>query len=143
MKILVIGGGGREHALVWKLAQSSKTQRIFVAPGNAGTAMEPKTENIPISAEDIPELLSFAIKNKIDLTVVGPELPLVGGIVDEFEAAGMACFGPKLSAARMEGSKSFCKGFCPGIIFQALNTRSTPIRSKLADILKTKAPPSS
>ena len=111
MKILVVGGGGREHALVWKLAQSSRTRRIFVAPGNAGTAMEPKTENVPIGAEDIPELVKFAIKNKIDLTVVGPELPLVGGIVDEFEAVGMACFGPKRSAARMEGSKSFCKGF--------------------------------
>ena len=111
MKILVIGGGGREHALVWKLAESSRTQRIFVAPGNAGTAMEPKTENIPIDADDIPKLLEFAIDHKVDLTVVGPEVPLVAGIVDEFEAVGMACFGPKRLAARMEGSKSFSKGF--------------------------------
>ena len=111
MKILVVGGGGREHALAWKTAQSERVQRVYVAPGNAGTAREDKVENISIGAEDIPKLLDFARSQHIDLTIVGPEVPLVAGIVDEFQAAGLACFGPGKLAAQLEGSKSFSKAF--------------------------------
>lgn len=111
MKILLLGNGGREHALGWKMAQSPRVSKIYVAPGNAGTAQEPKLENIDISATDIDSLLKFAIENNIDLTVVGPEAPLVLGIVDRFQAANQRCFGPSKNAARMEGSKAFCKDF--------------------------------
>ncbi len=111
MKVLIIGGGGREHALTWKVAQSPKAERIFVAPGNAGTALEPKTHNIAVSAEDIEGLLRFATDNKIDLTIVGPEAPLVRGIVDRFKKAGLRCFGPSEAAAQLEGSKAFTKDF--------------------------------
>lgn len=112
MKILVIGGGGREHALAWKAAQSSGVERVYVAPGNAGTATEDKCENLPIAAEDIPALLEFARADAIDLTIVGPEAPLAAGIVDEFRAAGLACFGPDRRAARLEASKAYTKAFC-------------------------------
>jgi phosphoribosylamine--glycine ligase len=111
MKVLIVGGGGREHALAWKAAQSPKVEKIFVAPGNAGTAAEPKVENHPIAAEDIPALLAFAKERAIDLTIVGPEAPLVAGIVDAFSAAGLKCFGPTRLAAQLEGSKAFCKDF--------------------------------
>ncbi|HLQ26729.1 MAG TPA: phosphoribosylamine--glycine ligase [Acidiferrobacterales bacterium] len=111
MKVLIIGGGGREHALAWKAAQSPKVQKVYVAPGNAGSAHEPKTENIPLAAEDIQGLLGFAKTNKIDLTIVGPETPLVLGAVDYFQAAGLRCFGPTQAAAQLEGSKSFAKDF--------------------------------
>ena len=111
MKALVIGGGGREHALAWKLAQSDKIDEVIVAPGNAGTAMEPKLRNVSISVEDIEGLLAIAQSEKIDLTVVGPEAPLVLGVVDKFIAAGIACFGPSAQAAQLEGSKAFCKDF--------------------------------
>ena len=93
MKILIVGSGGREHALAWKVAQSSSAENVYVAPGNAGTALEPGIENIQISAEDIPALKAFAQEKAIDLTIIGPEVPLVDGIVDEFTAAGLACFG--------------------------------------------------
>ena len=111
MKVLVIGGGGREHALAWKAAQSDNVSKVFVAPGNAGTALEEKLENIAIGAEDIDALKAFASKNKIDLTIVGPEAPLVIGIVNQFEAAGLRCFGPSEGAAQLEGSKAFTKDF--------------------------------
>ena len=111
MKILVIGGGGREHALAWKIAQSPRVEKIFVAPGNAGTAHEPRCENIAVSAEDVNGLLKFAQQNKIDLTVVGPEAPLVLGVVDRFRAGGRRCFGPTKAAAQLEGSKAFAKDF--------------------------------
>ena len=111
MKVLVIGGGGREHALAWKAAQSPRVKKIFVAPGNAGTAQENKCQNVAISAEDIDGLLKFAVENKIDLTVVGPEAPLVGGVVDIFQAGGMRIFGPLKAAAQLEGSKAFAKNF--------------------------------
>ncbi|WP_434149563.1 phosphoribosylamine--glycine ligase [Methylocaldum gracile subsp. desertum] len=111
MKVLIVGGGGREHALAWKAAQSPKVETVFVAPGNAGTLAEPKVENRPIAAEDIPGLLAFAKERAIDLTIVGPEAPLVAGIVDEFRAAGLKCFGPTRLAAQLEGSKAFCKDF--------------------------------
>ncbi len=107
MKILVIGNGGREHALVWKITQSPLVQKIYCAPGNAGTSK--LAENIPIAATDIERLLSFANDNRIDLTVVGPEDPLVKGIVDEFEKLGLKIFGPGKSSARLEGSKVFAK----------------------------------
>lgn len=111
MKVLIVGGGGREHALAWKIAQSIKVQQVYVAPGNAGTELEPKTENIAIDPQDVPRLLRFASDNEIDLTIVGPEAPLVAGIVDEFEQARLACLGPRRNAAQLEGSKSFCKDF--------------------------------
>ncbi|MBC8283416.1 MAG: phosphoribosylamine--glycine ligase [Nitrospinae bacterium] len=107
MRVLVIGSGGREHALVWKIKQSPKVEEIFCAPGNAGT--NEIAENIPIAADDIEGLLQFALKNEIGLTVVGPEQPLVMGIVDRFEEKGLRIFGPNARAAELEGSKSFSK----------------------------------
>ena len=107
MRVLVIGSGGREHALVWKIKQSPKVEKIFCAPGNAGTSEF--ADNIPIAADDIEGLLQFAMKKEIELTVVGPEQPLVMGIVDRFEVKGLRIFGPSASAAELEGSKSFSK----------------------------------
>lgn len=111
MKILVIGGGGREHALAWKLAQSPLAERVFVAPGNAGTALEPGVENVPIAADNLARLVDFAREIGVGLTLVGPEVPLVFGVVDAFRAAGLACFGPNQEAAQLEGSKAFTKDF--------------------------------
>lgn len=111
MKVLVIGSGGREHALAWKLSQSSKKPEVFVAPGNPGTANEPGISNVDITVEDIDGLVAFAKDNAIDLTVVGPEVPLVMGVVDAFENAGLRCFGPSKAAAELEASKSFTKDF--------------------------------
>jgi len=111
MKILIIGGGGREHALAWKIAQSPRAEKVFVAPGNAGSAREAKCENVAIAAEDVDGLLRFAQQNKIDITIVGPEAPLVLGVVDRFIAAGLRCFGPTRAAAQLEGSKAFAKDF--------------------------------
>jgi len=111
MKILIVGNGGREHALAWKVKQSPKVDKVFVAPGNAGTALEAGVENIAIAATDILELLAFAKQAQIDLTIVGPEVPLTMGIVDSFKQAGLQCFGPTAQAAQLEGSKSFCKDF--------------------------------
>ncbi|KPU82743.1 phosphoribosylamine--glycine ligase [Psychromonas sp. PRT-SC03] len=111
MNILIIGSGGREHALAWKVAQNTQVKNIFVAPGNAGSAQENKVTNVNIDAEDIPALKEFALQNKIELTIVGPEAPLVMGIVDEFTDAGLACFGPTKGAAQLEGSKAFSKDF--------------------------------
>jgi phosphoribosylamine--glycine ligase len=111
MKILIVGGGGREHALAWKCAQSPRVDQVFVAPGNAGTALEPKVRNVDIAADDIDALLAFAAREDIGLTIVGPEGPLVAGVVDRFAAAGRACFGPSRAAARLEGSKAFTKDF--------------------------------
>ncbi len=111
MNILIIGGGGREHALAWKAAQSPQAEKVFVAPGNAGTALESKLKNVAISAEDIDGLLAFAQEQKVGLTIVGPEAPLVAGIVDAFTSAGQRCFGPTQGAAQLEGSKAFTKDF--------------------------------
>lgn len=111
MKILIIGSGGREHAFAWKIAQSETVSQIYVAPGNAGTASENKVSNVDIAVEDIPALVTFANKMDIDLTIVGPEIPLVKGIVDVFADAGRKCFGPSKSAAQLEGSKAFTKDF--------------------------------
>ncbi|OTA16961.1 phosphoribosylamine--glycine ligase [Xenorhabdus beddingii] len=111
MNILVIGSGGREHALAWKAAQSPLANRVYVAPGNAGTALETNLENIDIAATDIEGLLAFAQSHKIDLTIVGPEAPLVIGVVDAFQQAGLTIFGPTKAAAQLEGSKAFTKDF--------------------------------
>lgn len=111
MNILIIGNGGREHALAWKVAQSPLADRVFVAPGNAGTARESAVENVAISATDVPALVKFAQEKQIGLTIVGPEAPLVVGVVDAFEQAGLTIFGPRQSAAQLEGSKAFTKDF--------------------------------
>ena len=111
MNVLVIGGGGREHALAYKAAQSSDVSTVFVAPGNAGTAIEPKLENVAIDVNDILGLLSFAKGNDVELTIVGPEAPLVAGVVDAFTNEGLMIFGPTQAAAQLEGSKAFTKDF--------------------------------
>jgi phosphoribosylamine--glycine ligase len=111
MQVLIIGGGGREHALAWKVAQSPRVSQVFVAPGNAGTALEPRVGNVPIAVGDIDALVKFARDQQIELTIVGPEVPLVLGVVDAFQSAGLRCFGPTRAAAQLEGSKSFTKDF--------------------------------
>ena len=111
MNVLVIGSGGREHALGWKVAQNPNVAKVFVAPGNAGTALEPKLENVTIAVEDIAGLVAFAKDNAIELTIVGPEVPLVIGVVDAFREANLPIFGPTQGAAQLEGSKAFTKDF--------------------------------
>jgi len=111
VKVLIIGSGGREHALAWKTAASPAVTRVFVAPGNAGTAREHKAENVAITADDLDGLVAFAVKNEIGLTIVGPEDPLVRGVTDRFTAAGLKCFGASAPAAQLEGSKAFAKHF--------------------------------
>ncbi len=111
MKVLIIGSGGREHALAWKCAAAPRVSEVLVAPGNAGTATEHKVRNVAVAAEDFAGLLALARAERIDLTIVGPETPLVGGIVDQFTAQGLRCFGPRQNAARLEGSKAYTKEF--------------------------------
>jgi phosphoribosylamine--glycine ligase len=111
MRVLIVGGGGREHALAWKCAQSPHVRHVYAAPGNAGTAQEANVSNVGIAADDIDALLEFAIREGIDLTIIGPEGPLVAGIVDRFAAVNRPCFGPSRAAARLEGSKAFSKDF--------------------------------
>ena len=111
MKVLVIGSGGREHAIAWQCAQFDEVEHVFVAPGNAGTALESKISNIGVESENISGLISFAKEEIIDITIVGPEAPLVLGIVDQFKDEGLAIFGPSKLAAQLEGSKAFCKDF--------------------------------
>ncbi len=111
MNVLIIGGGGREHALAWKAAQSAKVNTVFVAPGNAGTAREEKMKNVAIDVMDFAALADFAEHNQVGLTIVGPEAPLVGGVVNFFEARNLPCFGPSKGAAQLEGSKAFTKDF--------------------------------
>lgn len=111
MKVMVIGGGGREHALAWKAAQSPLASQVFVAPGNAGTALESALQNVAIAADDVEGLLAFALQENIGLTIVGPEAPLAKGVVDKFRAAGLAIFGPTQAAAQLESSKAFAKDF--------------------------------
>ncbi|MET0533694.1 MAG: phosphoribosylamine--glycine ligase [Steroidobacter sp.] len=111
MRVLILGSGGREHAFAWKVANTPRISTVFVAPGNAGTALESGVRNVDIAADDVDALVEFAKREKIDLTIVGPEAPLVIGIVDAFEAAGLRCFGPRKLAARLEGSKAFTKEF--------------------------------
>ena len=111
MNILIIGGGGREHALAWKAAKSDLADKVYVAPGNAGTALEDNLHNVDLSVDDIDGLRAFALQNDIGLTIVGPEAPLVNGVVDDFQAAGLKIFGPSRGAAQLEGSKAFTKDF--------------------------------
>lgn len=111
MEVLVVGGGGREHALAWKLAASGRVERVWAAPGNPGAAGEPKVENVAIPADDVDGLVGFASARRVDLTVVGPEAPLVAGLADRLAAEGRPCFGPSAAAARLEGSKGFAKSF--------------------------------
>jgi len=111
VKVLIIGGGGREHALAWKAAQSERVERVFVAPGNAGSGREPGVENVALGAGDIDGLVAFALDQAVDLTIVGPEGPLVAGVVDRFKERGLAIFGPDAGAAQLEGSKAFTKDF--------------------------------
>lgn len=111
MNVLVIGGGGREHALAWKAAQSNKVTKVFVAPGNAGTAHEANLENVDINVDDIAGLVTFAKENQVELTIVGPEAPLVAGVVDAFQAEDLQIFGPSQAASQLEGSKAFTKDF--------------------------------
>ncbi len=111
MKVLIVGGGGREHALAWKCAQSARVRAVYCAPGNAGTATEAKVHNVPLNTENIPGLIAFARRAQVDLTIIGPEAPLVAGIVDAFEHAGLKCFGPHAKAAILEASKAFTKDF--------------------------------
>ena len=111
MKVLIIGGGGREHALAWRCAQADSVEKVFVAPGNAGTAMEPKLENVAIGVDEFAALAELAQSEGVALTIVGPEAPLVDGVVDYFKERGLACFGPSKGAAQLEGSKAFTKDF--------------------------------
>lgn len=137
MKVLVIGGGGREHALAWKAAQSPQVSEVLVAPGNAGTALEPGVRNVDIPADDIDGLLAMARDQQVGLTIVGPEQPLVKGLVDAFQSAGLACFGPRRDAAQLEGSKAFTKAFLvrhgiPTAAYQAF-TKVEPALAYLRD----------
>ena len=111
MRVLVVGSGGREHALAWKCAQSDNVTEVIVAPGNAGTALEPKLRNVAVSAEDLDGLLELATSEAVGLTIIGPEVPLVAGVVDRFKELGLPCFGPTADAAQLEGSKAFTKEF--------------------------------
>ena len=111
MKVLIVGGGGREHALAWRCAQAARVAQVLVAPGNAGTAREPKVRNVAVAAEDTAGLVALAARERIDLTIIGPEGPLVAGVVDAFEPAGLKCFGPRRAPAQLEGSKAFTKEF--------------------------------
>jgi phosphoribosylamine--glycine ligase len=111
IKVLIVGGGGREHALAWKCAQSPRVTEVLVAPGNAGTAREPKVRNVDVAAEDLEGLANLAASEGVALTIVGPEAPLVAGIVDLFESRSLPCFGPRKAAAQLEGSKAFTKEF--------------------------------
>ncbi|NIJ69413.1 phosphoribosylamine--glycine ligase [Xanthomonas sp. 60] len=143
MKILVIGSGGREHALAWKLAQSPQVSEVLVAPGNAGTATEPRCRNVPVKVDDLDGLLALAQREAIAVTVVGPEVPLVAGVVDRFRAAGLRIFGPTAAAAQLEGSKAYAKDFLARhaipTAFYAVHTEVEPalayVREKGAPIV--------
>lgn len=141
MNILIIGNGGREHALAWKAAQSPLAKNVYVAPGNAGTAQEPNLTNVDISATDIDGLVAFARANNIGLTIVGPEAPLVLGVVDAFKAAGLTIFGPAKGAAQLEGSKAFTKDFLARHHIPTADYQNfTEVEPALAYLDKTGAP---
>jgi len=141
MKVLVIGGGGREHALAWKIAQSARVTEVLVAPGNAGTATEPRCRNVAIPVEEIASLLQLARDEGVALTVVGPEVPLALGIVDAFAAAGLRCFGPTREAAQLESSKAFAKDFLARHRIPTATYRvHTEVGAALADIEARGAP---
>ena len=126
MNIMIIGSGGREHALAWKAAQSPQVDRIYVVPGNAGTAIEHKVENVALDPMDFSALTDFAKQKTIGLTIIGPEAPLVAGIVDYFTEQGLACFGPRQGAAQLEGSKAFISRRRP---IKALQTLPGPLHT--------------
>ncbi|ADT85320.1 phosphoribosylamine--glycine ligase [Vibrio furnissii] len=141
MRVLIIGSGGREHALGWKVAQNPAVETVFIAPGNAGTALEAKLQNVDIAVEDVAGLVAFAQNNAIELTIVGPEAPLVIGVVDAFRAAGLPIFGPTQAAAQLEGSKAFTKDFLARHnIPTAAYANFTEIEPALAYVRKQGAP---
>jgi phosphoribosylamine--glycine ligase len=141
MRVLVIGNGGREHALAYKISQSPEVNAVFVAPGNAGTANEPNLENVNISSDDNAALLAFAQESQIDLTVVGPEAPLVAGIVDLFESHGLMIFGPSKQAAQLEGSKAFSKDFLKKYAIPTAEYATFEDTQKAIDYIKHKGAP--
>ncbi|SFU83534.1 phosphoribosylamine--glycine ligase [Halomonas korlensis] len=141
MKVLIIGGGGREHALAWKVAQSPEVGGVYVAPGNAGTAGEPGVENVAIGVDDLDGLLAFAREHEVALTIVGPEAPLVEGVVDRFRDAGLAIFGPTQAAAQLEGSKAFTKDFLARHAIPSADYRTfTTVAPALDYLAETGAP---
>ena len=141
MKVLIIGSGGREHALAWKLAQSPRVSEILCAPGNAGTATEAKTRNVRIAVTDFAALIDLARTEQVALTVVGPEIPLVAGIVDSFEAAGLKCFGPRAAGAQLEGSKAFTKDFLTRHEIPTAAYRTFTELAAARDYVRTRKPP--
>ncbi len=141
MNIFIIGGGGREHALAWKVAQSPRVRNVYVTPGNAGTALEPKVTNLSIGVEDISELVRFARGHAVALTIVGPEAPLVLGVVDAFQEAGLRCFGPTQAAAQLEGSKTFAKDFLARHHIPTAEYRSFTELEPALDYLQAKGAP--
>lgn len=143
MKLLVIGSGGREHALAWKLAHSRRVSEIIVAPGNAGTATETKCRNAPVNVTDLEGLLTLAQREAVNITVVGPEVPLVAGIVDCFRAAGMRIFGPTAAAAQLEGSKAYAKTFWLVTVSPRRAMRCIPMSTLQSAMCGSRVPPSS
>ena len=141
MKVLVIGNGGREHAIAWKLAQSAKVSEVLVAPGNAGTATEPKVRNVPIAVTDFDGLVELAKRERVELTIVGPEIPLVGGVVDRFEQQGQKCFGPRAAGAQLEGSKAFTKAFLSRHKIPTAAYREFTDFAAACDYVRTLTPP--
>ncbi len=141
MKILIVGSGGREHALAWKVRQSTKVSSVYVAPGNAGTTLEEGIENISIDVEDISTLLKFAQQENIVLTIIGPEVPLVAGIVDAFTDAGLKCFGPTAKAAQLEGSKTYCKDFMARHNIPTAEYKTFTENQPAIEYIKTKGAP--
>ena len=140
MKVLIVGSGGREHAIAWKVAQSPKVDKIYCAPGNAGIAEY--AECVPITAMEFDKLAAFAKENSVDLTIVGMDDPLVGGIVDTFEAQGLRVFGPRKNAAILEGSKAFSKDLMKNIRFPQLPMRPSTARRRRSLIWKMLISPS-
>ena len=141
MKVLVIGGGGREHALAWKAAQSPLVREVLVAPGNAGTAREPKVRNVAVAADDLDGLLALALAEHADLTIVGPEPPLVAGIVDRFEERSLRCFGPRAAGAQLEGSKAFTKAFLARHSIPTAHYRTFTALDEARAFVRTQEPP--
>ena len=141
MKLLVIGAGGREHAIAWKLAQSPKVAEVLVAPGNAGTATESKVRNVPIAVTDFDRLVELAKRESVELTIVGPEIPLVGGVVDRFEQHGLKCFGPIAAGAQLEGSKAFTKSFLTRHKIPTAAYREFTDFAEARDYVRTLRPP--
>jgi phosphoribosylamine---glycine ligase len=141
VKVLVIGNGGREHAIAWKLAQSAKVTEVLVAPGNAGTATEPKVRNVPIPVTDFDGLVELAKRERVGLTIVGPEIPLVGGVVDRFEQHGLKCFGPRAAGAQLEGSKAFTKAFLSRHRIPTAAYREFTDFASARDYVRTLTPP--